>query len=138
MVNNIVYVVTSGEYSDYSINAIFSTIEKAENYIAKGIEAGEFPNPIETNYDIAKIEEYKLDSEDDIAVLDVWHSSLRIDNGEIFSIPTKDKVLSKTFRGRTRQINSIILAESTVSEEHCLKIATEERQKILRQLAGEI
>lgn len=29
----IVYVVTSGEYSDYHIDAIFSTKEKAEEYI---------------------------------------------------------------------------------------------------------
>lgn len=28
-----VYVVTSGEYSDYSINAMFSTPEKAQEYI---------------------------------------------------------------------------------------------------------
>ena len=31
---NIVYVVTSGEYSGYSIHAVFSTKEKAEEYIA--------------------------------------------------------------------------------------------------------
>ena len=29
-----VYVVTSGEYSDYGINAIFSTVEKAQEYVS--------------------------------------------------------------------------------------------------------
>lgn len=29
-----VYVVTSGEYSDYGINAIFSTAEKAQEYVS--------------------------------------------------------------------------------------------------------
>lgn len=29
-----VYVVTSGEYSDYGINAIFSTLEKAQEYVS--------------------------------------------------------------------------------------------------------
>lgn len=28
-----VYIVTSGEYSDYQINVVFSTIEKAEEYV---------------------------------------------------------------------------------------------------------
>ena len=29
-----VYVVTSGEYSDYGIDAIFSTAEKAQEYVS--------------------------------------------------------------------------------------------------------
>lgn len=29
-----VYVVTSGEYSDYGIDAIFSTVEKAQEYVS--------------------------------------------------------------------------------------------------------
>ena len=32
---NQVYVVTSGEYSDYGINAIFTTRELAEDYVDK-------------------------------------------------------------------------------------------------------
>ena len=31
-----VYVVTSGEYSNYGINAIFSTLEKAQEYVTMG------------------------------------------------------------------------------------------------------
>lgn len=50
---NIVYVVTSGEYSGYSIHAVFSTKEKAEEYIAHD---GYFSDSYE-------IEEYVLDGE---------------------------------------------------------------------------
>ena len=50
---NIVYIVTSGEYSDYSIHAVFSTREKAEEYIAHN---GDFS-------DSYKIEEYVMDGE---------------------------------------------------------------------------
>jgi len=32
--SNMVYMVTSGSYSDYGVNAIFSTREKAEEFIA--------------------------------------------------------------------------------------------------------
>lgn len=33
MIMEKVYIVTSGEYSDYHIDAVFSTIEKAEEYV---------------------------------------------------------------------------------------------------------
>lgn len=50
-----VYVVTSGEYSDYGINAIFSTKEKAQEYIDRGDKLG-------MNYSYGyQIEEYELD-----------------------------------------------------------------------------
>lgn len=45
-----IYIVTSGEYSDYSIDAVFSTKEKAEEYIQQH----------GTDY---AIEEYDLDEE---------------------------------------------------------------------------
>lgn len=48
-----VYVVTSGSYSDYSINAVFSTREKAERYIDLFCA--------KNGYDEAGIEEWELD-----------------------------------------------------------------------------
>ena len=45
-----IYIVTSGCYSDYSINAVFSTRELAEEYIDAG-----------NGYEDADIEEYNLD-----------------------------------------------------------------------------
>lgn len=33
-----VYVVTSGEYSDYGIDSIFSNIEAAENVVLHGMD----------------------------------------------------------------------------------------------------
>jgi len=49
----VIYLVTSGEYSDYSVNAVFSTEEGAKEWIAKCVAAG-----WEDEYDI---EEYALD-----------------------------------------------------------------------------
>lgn len=45
-----IYIVTSGEYSDYRIDAVFTTKEKAVEYVEQN----------GTNYDI---EEYNLDEE---------------------------------------------------------------------------
>jgi len=49
---NKVYVVTSGQYSDYGINAIFSTRERALDYIQAFEDDG---------YHSMGIEEYELD-----------------------------------------------------------------------------
>lgn len=48
-----VYLVTSGEYSDYSIDAVFSTREKAERYIQR--EPPEFGE--------ARVEEFEVDGQ---------------------------------------------------------------------------
>ena len=49
-----VYIVTSGEYSDYGIEAVFSTREMAEKYIATNNT---------TDYPYDYIEEYDIDSD---------------------------------------------------------------------------
>lgn len=48
-----VYIVTSGVYSDYAIDAVFSTKEMAEKYIATN----------NTDYPYTYIEEYEVDSD---------------------------------------------------------------------------
>ena len=45
-----IYIVTSGEYSDYTIDAVFSTKEKAEEYVQQ----------YGTNY---RVEDYDIDEE---------------------------------------------------------------------------
>ena len=54
-----VYIVTSGCYSDYTINACFSTKEKAQEYINNSKKTQDY------SYDIG-IEEYELDGKTDI------------------------------------------------------------------------
>lgn len=50
-----IYVATSGSYSDYSIDAVFSTREKAEQYIARRNELGGL------SYEANAVEEWVLD-----------------------------------------------------------------------------
>lgn len=52
-----VYIVTSGVYSDYGIEAVFSSVEKAQAFIDKGKKKGEYGS----EYNDAHIEEYELD-----------------------------------------------------------------------------
>lgn len=54
-----VYVVTDGEYSDYHIEACFSTEKKAQEYIRNA-------KKVNGNYYYPDIEEWELDSNSDI------------------------------------------------------------------------
>ena len=64
-----IYIVTSGEYSDYHIDAVFSTKEKAKAYIQqKG-----------TEYDI---EEYELDEEVEKKT-QLWSIEFGVESGEL-------------------------------------------------------
>ncbi len=71
-----IYIVTTGVYSDYSINAVFSTKKLAKEYIKKyGLKKDE-----------CRIEEYKIDS----VILDFPEPNLfkvyMRENGDVFDI----------------------------------------------------
>lgn len=57
-----VYIVTSGEYSDYHIDSCFSTKQKAQEFIKNA-------EKIEKFWDVPRIEEWDLDG--DIDIVDV-------------------------------------------------------------------
>ena len=73
------FVVTSGEYSAYRIEAVFSTMEQAEEYIKPFKEA----NPKEPE---AKIEVYDLDNPPAICAF----TRIRMDKSGNSNIPVRD------------------------------------------------
>ena len=64
-----IYIVTSGEYSDYTIEAVFSTKEKAEEYVQQH----------GTNY---RVEDYDIDKEVKKETK-IWRVKMRFDNFEV-------------------------------------------------------
>lgn len=64
-----IYIVTAGEYSDYHIEAVFSTIKKAK----------EFTQQNGSEY---RIEEYKLDAQFERGAK-LWCVTIDVDNSEI-------------------------------------------------------
>lgn len=93
--NKKIYIVTEGEYSDYHICAVYSTREKAEEYVqCKG-----------TDY---KIEEHDLDEEIKREVK-LWCVVFDLDNGEVIETRSSDFLtedltdtcqLKPTYKGR--------------------------------------
>ena len=65
-----IYIVTSGDYSDYGIEAVFSTKEKAEEYVQQH----------GTNY---RIEDYDIDEEVVKKEIKIWEVIMCFDNFEV-------------------------------------------------------
>lgn len=85
-----VYAISSGSYSDYSINGMFSTKEKAQEYINKSVCQEEL-----------RIEEYILD---ELVKDNLMPFYVDLINGEIESIetPIYDFSIKNTFENRVR------------------------------------
>lgn len=118
--NNILYVCTSGIYSEYGIDAIFDDKELAENY----------KNSFSKNIDI---EEWDLNPhKDDLKNKRIPFFIRMTKDGKVEDIKSKDiyfnSVMEITFSvGR----DSMVLYIFADNEEHAIKIANEKRFQIL-------
>jgi hypothetical protein len=70
-----IYVVTSGDYSDYRIDAVFSTKEKAEELLARKGHHRSDGGENYVRYGRYTIEEYDLDP-DDTGILPKWNVTI--------------------------------------------------------------
>lgn len=77
MIMEKVYIVTSGEYSDYTIEAVFATREKAEEYVeAHGADY--------------RVEEYQVDDAEVKKKESIWRVSVNWKTGEVISANPED------------------------------------------------
>jgi len=134
-----VYVITSGDYSDYSIYGVASTKSKAEAIIAAAKGADEYWAQD------ARIEEYPVDEMLTYKQFVEWHCGMLLDDGSV--VEQHDRVAwAKPFRSRVEQFNvkvpfyqnrPIVRVKSAVSQAHANKVAAEKRQEWLRTKAVE-
>lgn len=134
-----VYVLTSGEYSNYMIHGVFSTREAAERVM------GRMGPDME-------VEEYILDDLVRHENGPVWTAAVRLGDGDV---PTTkdgapwyppDQRPDTQFRHPTRADpvryvhhwdgGRSVVVSSPISYEHALKVATEKRQEWLRERAA--
>lgn len=124
-----VFIVTTGEYSDYHICEVFTTREAAESFLPKagGIEP--------------EIEEYEADAVDTFEERDSWNASVDMEDGKITRACKAGKDLVRSSdRGASEVYNDdwigrpvYAMSTSYVSKEHAIKLAVEARQKWLRE-----
>ncbi len=130
-----VYVVTQGQYSDFHIERMFSTLEKAEAFVGNGANLDE--------YDRYNIEEYDVDIPTEDRVLPHWTVRLVLESGRILDAPLSRPPyygIRNPNAGCKVQLceksqyiqEAYICVTSTTSTEHAMKVAVEKRQEWLR------
>jgi hypothetical protein len=122
-----IYIVTSGEYSDYRIRGVYSTRKGAEKQFAEVQgEAWDY---------VHQIEEYELDAPaPDDSDAPAYEAEIDLETGAITEEPgeqwravaTKTETMRSLKKART---------SSTQSQQHANKLAVEARQKWLRERA---
>jgi len=127
------YVVTSGEYSDYGICAIFSTREKAERYAKeRGTD-----NPIE---------EYLIDEDDELISRAIFEVVMELTSGNVIDKGQSNRLANPNERNLETRLVDLrdfnygatggkitVQSASFVSPDHAVKLAAEFRQNYLRE-----
>jgi hypothetical protein len=119
-----IYIVTSGEYSDYSIEAVFSTRADAELYLKQ---------PGFSEYAYPTIEEWEMDSlSKSLHARYVNYFVRMAKDGETLETWTKplDQPIFKRQYGFDIS-NNLIMDINATSKEHAIKIANETRTQII-------
>lgn len=121
-----IYIVTGGTYSDYHICEVFSSKEKAKEYIKKRLE---IENTCEYSFhnDYFRIEEYEIDRSVDLAeeiTVDIW---FKYDNEEILDIESDIELkpkgkIKEEIKYSEKQYRVNILWEEVNSTECCMEI----------------
>lgn len=130
-----VFAVSSGSYSDYSIHAIFSTKEGAEQFISRFV----------TGYDPYEIEEYELDPAEKFVKKGLIPYRVFIDRDgaaectqmdSMYDIPsgTEEEFLAKTYHGRP----VLRVTGWFKSSDHAVKVANERRTQRIAQNLWEL
>lgn len=130
-----IYLVSTGEYSEFSILGVFSTKEKVESF------CNTFPNS--GHYDSKPdIHEYDLDEFDDIIEAckgkKVFNVEMELVDGNVKRVRehtgelwVSQMVLEKKFVVNNGLIQAYVFADS---KEHAVKIMAEQRTQIIVQM----
>jgi hypothetical protein len=127
-----IYLVTDGDYSDYSVYGAFSTRERAQEYITARTAVYE-------SFSYASIEEKEIDEGLGECRHTRWCVGMFLDDGAVGEGPHA----REAFEQPVNEIDGIkavpcydrrpmVRVQSPESAEHALKLAAEARQKWLR------
>ena len=134
----LVFVATHGRYSNYRVDAIFSTRAKAKEFIYEASK---------DDYDAADITEWTLDGEQDKKWRALWLCHLDAESGDVVeehtsemiesctarTVPAWNNIYFKGHRGLSQDERAIEAhGASYVSSSHARKLAAEVRQAWLR------
>lgn len=122
------YVVTQGEYSDYSIIGVFLTREEAEAF------TGGYDRDDPCGW--YGIEEYPIGGPEGVRIRTVYWCRINLKDGQIPRTGESVQLFDSSERATTIRGPNYdweIIVESAVSKDHAIKVAIEARQKWLRE-----
>lgn len=139
-----IYVVTSGEYSEYGIRGLFSDRGAAQGFI--DLVCSEYPDEYHT--DGLRIEDWQLDWLSGTRKGQAFAAEIRLCDGEVSDRPATDVLI--TPHGEICEevpgigpedreardggvIASHYITYSLISQEHARRLAAEKRQEEIRQ-----
>lgn len=117
----VIYIVTDGDYSEYSICAVFSTKAKADAYTER---CG------------GRVEKWIIDEHEGWIMRPYYCCRINLDSGEVDFQWTLNELASPTARvPRTRPFvnRQVAIGYSYVGADHARKIAVERRQEWIRK-----
>lgn len=140
-----VFIVMSGEYSDYSVEGVFTTREKAEAFIElhKRLDAEQYGDKLGARYNWG-VRRWRIDKPLDEVIKEQWSCSI---DGKTGNITWEDDGLERVRSSRVAKRGGSSVYEvpesdefrcrgySFVSAEHARKIAAEARQRMLAKRA---
>lgn len=128
------YLVTEGEYSDYSVVAVFLTRDEAERYVEDYKKTMRHPSCLND------IDEMPLGRPTDKVLVSVYHARINFLTGEMMPLHgwvspathawAKPGQRSDAIQVKPRDVE--ITRTSYVSQEHAEKLCVESRQEWLR------
>lgn len=129
-----VYLVSTGQYSDWAVRGIFSTREKAE---ALRVELGKVGDCNSPPNDVA---EWEVDGEEGKVCRMIHSARMDFDTGDCRTYSPRPDIwpasdACEIYPGETHDGHAWVCVESPVSAEHAAKVAAEKRQEWLRSRA---
>lgn len=143
------YLVSSGSYSDYGINAVFLTRDEAEVYRLELIESNRRPDEVGTpRHEVNDVEEMPLGRPDGKRLTASYHARINLLTGECEPLSNdaySPFVMVPAGMIRSEQQSKFLRADdvatirtSFVSQEHAEKLCIEARQEWLRMNAATV
>lgn len=129
-----IFIVTTGEYPDYSLEAAFSTRELAERYIdsrAWSVVAEIEEMPVDSDAGHLRAGMYVYDIEIATATADVLKLELGSDSDERVLFAQANPESADAFNWPTFKYDRLYMSVWAKDEQHAAKIAMERRSKWL-------
>lgn len=128
-----VYVVTSGERKDYSVDGVFSTRKLAESYVELHSRLDVEQGLAETHWEI---DEWLLDNGLNDVLVNCYKCTIIVETGDIDEHSWHERMDESDAQALIPSVSEygdMCVSNSYVSAEHARELAAEARERVIAQ-----